>query len=974
MRQFCYRICKTKLYGRSINEQQHRSTCNMLLWKRLCRTQGEPAAAATNSLAQRTALPIGTRERRFFGILRAGKRKNAASVPPTYRQHAAEHAAAAAPHSTRSLDQSQSQSQSQLQSQPTHAQAQQNDYVLEETNRRLRQPPPPPPPFYCPLPLTPPPGYTERAAPPPPAPQPAAEHAAAAAAAARQQARRRRRLRELQQQQQQLQQRFATSTSSSSSSSEQSSASDDGELGSAVRRQRRRRRSSRGLRDAYCPDLLHACALILHHQQQQQHHQPGSSDSSVGNFTATPPPPPPPPPSLPPNRQSSGVEYSSDYVEIDELALPPLGAARAKSTPQLQHAVGLDRLEMGQNLSLRRPRISLTWVLREQHQSPSQPQTQSQPPANEPPEAETAKEKQVEKQPLSNGHVPAAGDVSNSLPPQRTEPVPTQLDVGKKRYRVKQLPGSGTEPLTGYATTPTAHQAPGNGQLASQKFFSNQNLLEYKDKGTRSAPLGAPVAAATTKELLFVCTPQRAPRSDVHHEALLLARKRNEIRKKLASRLQQARAAGVGAPAASPATTTTTTTADALKCTYSEPSLVAVSEGGGAGALGAQQPPRRHRHRKRRERERNRVQRFGYEIHNVDEFLSRCSLSAPGNIPVVLATASTLYQTRPGGYQLEIPLPLGMVVNAVFKNQNWLYVQTPHAEEGYVGYASCLPLGILPTGGGSSSKPTPCWESNADIFPRPCGNMTDSEKEIRLRGGTRSDGARTPRSAKPGGGAAAAEEHNNNNNTSKSLVSHGGSLAGSLYGEQHVDKLYLRAASQPKLVEKAYAQLRSTKQLGSGSASVRSASNDEYVTLQQQQQQRMTRQKHLHAQQQSQPVRRLSNVSYITNGHNGQHLHPKSTPLQQSQQQIPQQTPHQAPPAAGAMLSVLRRQQQNGLRQTLVAINADFITESIVVHKGEIVTLCECRESKDQRQWFYVKTRDGREGFIPAEVAGHGYL
>lgn len=37
-----------------------------------------------------------------------------------------------------------------------------------------------------------------------------------------------------------------------------------------------------------------------------------------------------------------------------------------------------------------------------------------------------------------------------------------------------------------------------------------------------------------------------------------------------------------------------------------------------------------------------------------------------------------------------------MVVNAVFKNQNWLYVQTPHAEEGYVGYASCLPLGILP--------------------------------------------------------------------------------------------------------------------------------------------------------------------------------------------------------------------------------------------------------------------------------------
>ncbi|XP_017844198.2 uncharacterized protein LOC108600890 [Drosophila busckii] len=631
---------------------------------------------------------------------------------------------------------------------------------------------------------------------------------------------------------------------------------------------------------------------------------------------------------------------------------------------------------MGQNLSLRRPRISLTWVLREQHQTP--PTTQPQ--ANEPNTEKPPKEQPKDSHKLSNGHVPeptstATATATATSVQQRTDPVPTQLDVGKKRYRIKQLP-PGAEPLNGYATTPTAHQTPGNGQLAQQKFFSNQNLLEYKDKTTTrqaaTVPVpipmpGAPVAAASTKELLFVCTPQRAPKSDIHSEALLLARKRNEIRKKLAHRLQQARQAATVATAP-PATAVATATAEAtarpaasaetLKCTYSEPSLVAVSE------AGAPQQQRRHRHRKRRERERQRVQRFGYEIHNVDEFLSRCSLAAPGNIPVVLATASTLYQTRPGGYQLEIALPLGMVVNAVFKNQNWLYVQTPHAEEGYVGYACCLPLGILPSAA-RGSKHTPCWESNADVFPRPCGNMTDSEKEIRLRGGTRSDGARTPRSSKP------SEEllpHNNNNNNNNNSSSHS-----KLYGEQHVDKLYLRAASQPKLVEKAYAQLRSTKQLGlsagSCSASVRSAaSNDEYVTLQQhqQQQQRSLTPKQLY----TQSARRASNVSYITNGHNGQHLHPKSMPqpqlLQQQQQQQQQQSQQ--------LLSVLRRQQQNGLRQTLVAINADYITESIVVHKGEIVTLCECRESKDQRQWFYIKTRDGREGFIPAEVAGHGYL
>ncbi|XP_017059615.1 uncharacterized protein LOC108100319 [Drosophila ficusphila] len=842
-------------------------------------------------------------------------------------------------------------------------QAQENDYVLEESALRV---PLSPPPNYCPLPLTPPPSYSERPRPRlglqhrshpaealhPATPAvvlvvpPSGATASASELAARQQARRRRRLRELQQQQQQLQ--FASSTDSSSSS--ESSCSELGSGGSATRRQRRRRR---GLRDAYCPDLLNACSLILQ--------QPGSSDSSVGNFTATPPPS-----SRAANNQDhqdqdqESFEYSSDYVEIDEL-LPLVAGGRAKSTPQLA---------MGQNLSLRRPRISLTWVLREQQQQTQQtaPQSQSQTPPSpqkEPPPSARESDGQVDRK-------------ENEAFPARSDPVPTQLDVTKKRYRVKQLP-SGGEPLNGYATTPTAHQAPGNGHLANQKFFSNQNLLDV----SRSGPTGAPVAAASTKELLFVCTPQRAPRSDGHSEALLLARKRNEIRKKLANRLQQARSSGSQAGEARGSVTG----AESLKCTsYSEPSLVAASEGGGVtgsggGGAAAPQQQRRHRHRKRRDR--NRVQRFGYEIQNVDEFLSRCSLATPGNIPVVLATASTLYQTRPGGYQLEIPLPLGMVVNAVFKNQNWLYVQTPHAEEGYVGYACCLPLGILPQQARIGSRNTPCWESNADVFPRPCGNMTDSEKEIRLRGGTRSDGARTPRSTKPTEEAlknSSTTININNNNHSNSNNNNptkgGGSTTSSLYGEHQVDKLYLRAASKPRLVEKAYAQLRSTRQVAaSGSASAKSgASQDEYVTLQQKSKQKQpaaAAQNHLH---QSQPAaRRLSNVSYITNGQNGQHLHPKLAHLPPYEQKNHQGNQGKAEVEA-TTLKALRRQQEVGQRQTLVAINTDYITESIAVHKGEIVTLCECRESKDQRQWFYVRTRDGREGFIPAEVAGHGYL
>ncbi|CAG9854077.1 unnamed protein product [Phyllotreta striolata] len=120
------------------------------------------------------------------------------------------------------------------------------------------------------------------------------------------------------------------------------------------------------------------------------------------------------------------------------------------------------------------------------------------------------------------------------------------------------------------------------------------------------------------------------------------------------------------------------------------------------------------------------IPQFGYEIEDVDTFLNKATIEKPANIPVVLAFPSLLYKTRVGGYQVEIELPLGMVVNAVFKNQHWLYVQTPHAEEGYVSYAACLPLGILPPPDDTTS--TPCWERSTDVFPKPSGNMTDSEK------------------------------------------------------------------------------------------------------------------------------------------------------------------------------------------------------------------------------------------------------
>ncbi|XP_047512585.1 uncharacterized protein LOC125054622 isoform X1 [Pieris napi] len=146
---------------------------------------------------------------------------------------------------------------------------------------------------------------------------------------------------------------------------------------------------------------------------------------------------------------------------------------------------------------------------------------------------------------------------------------------------------------------------------------------------------------------------------------------------------------------------------------------------------------KKHRHRHRRKKKHP---KFGYDIKDLDSFLSEATLDRPGNIPVVIAFPTTLYQTQKN-LQRELSLPLGTVVNAVFKNQQWLYAQTPHGDEGYVLYTACLPLvdivGILPSRN-SLQKKTPCWESSTDLYPQPCGNLTDTEKE-QIRGRTRSE-------------------------------------------------------------------------------------------------------------------------------------------------------------------------------------------------------------------------------------------
>ncbi|XP_055846550.1 uncharacterized protein LOC129912354 [Episyrphus balteatus] len=667
--------------------------------------------------------------------------------------------------------------------------------------------------------------------------------------------------------------RSSSNSSSSSTTNNNKSSDEDDDINNGLSR----RNAALRVNGAYCPDLLNACSLILPFQESDSSPERQSTNRRRSRQYKRS--------SVPLQRRpsSTAAAYSSsDYAEIDEInntiTCNSNVLTSAKSTPTLYHqrrsinegcvtnSITAQQLnQMGQNLSLRRPRISLTWVLREQqNQHQSSPQ-----PSDQPNQTTNSDHQDAEYQNNNNPSTRLDGKTNLS----------TGLDI-KKKLKAKQNNNKEED------------------KLFHEKYVSNHNLQQQLQEKREPS-----------KDLMFVCTPSRQPISlksgDTTTAPDSTLRRRfviGESKKVLEKKCFKVSDGNVLEKCEKDE-------AKSLKGTYSEPSLIAASEG----------HHRRHRHRKRRDR--NRVQKFGYEIRNVDEFLSKCSLASPGNIPVVLSSSSTLYQTRPGGYQIEIPLPLGMVVNAVFKNQNWLYVQTPHAEEGYVGYNSCLPLGILPPAarGNSTSKPTPCWDTNGDVFPRPCGNMTDSEKEIRLRGGTRSDGARTPRLKR---------------------IPPSGTL------EHHVDKLYLRAASQPKLTEKAYAQLKSTnlykKQAAAAAANKANATATLTPTL-------------------TPAIVNSCNASVRTS--NNEYLQQHKTKLLQKQQSLMSQK------AASTASS-----ENRSLRQTLVAIMMDYATQSITLQKGEIVTLCECRESKDRRQWFYVRTRDGREGYIPAEVAGHGFL
>ena len=169
--------------------------------------------------------------------------------------------------------------------------------------------------------------------------------------------------------------------------------------------------------------------------------------------------------------------------------------------------------------------------------------------------------------------------------------------------------------------------------------------------------------------------------------------------------------------------------------------------------------------------------------------------------------------------------------------------------------------------------------------------MTDSEKE-QMRVGTRSEGRRTPKLKR--------------SNRSCS--------------EKNLDNLYLQAASQVKVADHSYAQLKPTNKCRLSNYNADKLAG-EYISL-----------------QQKVPVSQTPTSESST----------KSTSIK-------------------------------SIRQTLLAITENYCSDTIQVRKGDVVSLLACKEyqekgSANYRQWFFIRNREGAEGYIPSEKAGNGFL
>lgn len=225
-----------------------------------------------------------------------------------------------------------------------------------------------------------------------------------------------------------------------------------------------------------------------------------------------------------------------------------------------------------------------------------------------------------------------------------------------------------------------------------------------------------------------------------------------------------------------------------------------------------------------------------------------------------------------------------------------------------------------------------------------------------MRSGTRSEGARTPRLRR-----IANQPKVNHENSAN--IYNGAVSTKSGCDERHLDVLYLRATSHSKITDKTYAQLKP-----SATKSYANSLTTEIVP----------------------PVittQPTTGASCIPDyAHCGPNITADDYVLLQHRR--PLQPIYQSATSAATLSAVSNKSGGSQvaatanralLRQTLLAVTENYTSTSIAVKKGDVVTLLACRQVLDPRrmmpvQWFFVRARDGAQGYIPAEVAGHGFL
>lgn len=89
---------------------------------------------------------------------------------------------------------------------------------------------------------------------------------------------------------------------------------------------------------------------------------------------------------------------------------------------------------------------------------------------------------------------------------------------------------------------------------------------------------------------------------------------------------------------------------------------------------------------------------------SMEKLLEQGSENRPANIPMVVMQTCPLQLILNPASRDIISVPMGTIVNALYKYQDNLRVKTPHGDEGLLNYSNCAPLVNLPTKRAKDSK------------------------------------------------------------------------------------------------------------------------------------------------------------------------------------------------------------------------------------------------------------------------------